>query len=427
MSGQAPESPWRAAQAAGAVLVLAAFLYSLRAILSPFVLFWLLVALLLPFRGRPGHALVITVAAILTLLWVLDTTGFLLAPFVLALVLAYILDPAVDRIAARGVARSIAVVLLALPALGAMVVAALVVVPALGEEVARLIDRAPLIVKRVGDWLALMEERLLRLDLPIVDERSWIERLRRVEPESVIAFLETRKEAIARKAWAAVLGLGRGLGSALTVLGYVVLTPILTFYLLRDYDRLTVRLAELLPRERREVMVGFAREYDRLLSRYLRGQLTVALIIGTLTGLGLWMLRFPHAGLVGVVAAAFNVVPYLGLIASLVPAVLIALVSGNVLLSLGKVVLVFGLVQVLEGTVISPRIVGESVGLHPVWVILALSVGGFFFGFVGLLIAIPLAVLIKLLVIRGVKRYRESMLYRGGTGGSGGVAEARAE
>lgn len=413
MSDRAPESPWRAAQAAGAVLVLAAFLYSLRDVLSPFLLFWLLVVVLLPFRGRPGYALLIAVAAILTALWVLDTTGFLLAPFVLALVLAYILDPLVDRIVLWGVARPLAVILLGLPVVGGIVLAALLVVPALGEEVGRLIERSPLMVKRLGEWLAHVEERLLRVDLPLVDERGWIERLRQVDPNNMMAFLEERKEAIARQLWAAVLGVGRGLGTALTVLGYLVLTPILTFYLLRDYDRLTARLAELIPRPRRVGVVAFVREYDGLLSRYLRGQLTVAVIVGLLTGVGLGLLRFPQAGLVGVVAAVFNVVPYLGLLASLVPAVFIALVSGSVLLSLVKVAVVFVAVQVLEGSVISPRIVGGSVGLHPVWVILALTVGGFFFGFVGLLIAIPVAVLIKLLVQRGLASYRASALYRG--------------
>lgn len=413
MSGPGPDSPWRAAQAAGAVLVLGALLYSMRDLLSPFLLFWLLVALLLPFRGRPGHALVIAVAALLTGLWVLYTVGFLLAPFVLALVLAYVLDPVADRIAAWGVARSLAVGLLALPALGGLVLAVILVVPALGEEVGRLIDRAPVMVRRVGDWLALLDQRLARLNLPLVEEQTWIERLRRVDPNTVIAFLEARKEAIARHAWAAILGLGRGLGSVLTVLGYVLLTPILTFYLLRDYDRLTARLAELVPQGRREAVVSFAREYDRLLSRYLRGQLTVAVIAGLLIGVGLWILRFPHAGLVGVVAGVFNLVPYLGVMVSLVVACLIALVSGDIVLSLGKIALVFAVEQALEGAVIGPRIVGESVGLHPVWVILALSVGGFFFGFVGLLMAIPAAVLVKLLVVRGLVGYRASALYRG--------------
>ena len=135
--------------------------------------------------------------------------------------------------------------------------------------------------------------------------------------------------------------------------------------------------------------------------------------MGVLTGLGFWILGFPYALLLGVVAGVFNIVPYLGLVVSLVPALIIALFSGSVLLSLGKIALVFGVVQLLDSSVIGPRILGESVGLHPVWVILALAVSGFFFGFVGLLLAIPLAVLVKLLLAYGLERYRGSALYRG--------------
>ncbi|HZD05687.1 MAG TPA: AI-2E family transporter, partial [Longimicrobiales bacterium] len=114
-----------------------------------------------------------------------------------------------------------------------------------------------------------------------------VDRIRDIQPAEVIAFLQERQADIARRAWQGVLGLGRGLGSALTVLGYVVLTPVLAFYLLRDWDGLTRYLADLVPGARRDDVVGFFREYDHLLSRYLRGQVTVALAVGSITVLGL--------------------------------------------------------------------------------------------------------------------------------------------
>jgi predicted PurR-regulated permease PerM len=203
------------------------------------------------------------------------------------------------------------------------------------------------------------------------------------------------------------------MGSVVTVLGYVVLTPVLTFYLLRDYDRLVERLKDLMPASAREGVVALAREYDRLVAQYLRGQVLVALILGAITALGLLVLGFPHAVLLGALVAVFNIVPYLGLVLSLLPALFLAVLSGSVGISLLKVAVVYGAAQALEGAVISPRIVGDSVGLHPVWVVLALALGGFFFGFVGLLMGVPLAVGVKLLVLRGVERYRKSDLYRG--------------
>jgi predicted PurR-regulated permease PerM len=210
-----------------------------------------------------------------------------------------------------------------------------------------------------------------------------------------------------------VLGLGRGIGTVFTVLGYVALTPVLTFYLLRDWQRLTAGAADLLPAGRREQIVAFAVDCDRLVSRYLRGQVTVAIAMGVITALGLWIARFPYAGTLGLIVAVFSVVPYLGLVLSLIPAIFIALVSGSVVVSLVKVAVVYGLTQLLEASVISPRIVGGSVGLHPVLVLLALTLGGYFFGFVGLLIAVPAAAVGRLLVERGLRRYRGSALYRG--------------
>jgi len=136
--------------------------------------------------------------------------------------------------------------------------------------------------------------------------------------------------------------------------------------------------------------------------------------VGAITWLGLLVLGFPYSFLLGVTVAVLGVVPYLGLALSLIPAIVIALVSGSVLWSLGKLAIVFGVAQGLEGTVISPRIVGESVGLHPVWIVLALSLGGFLFGFVGLLIGVPLAVGVKLAVVRLLDRYKRTAFYRRG-------------
>jgi predicted PurR-regulated permease PerM len=210
-----------------------------------------------------------------------------------------------------------------------------------------------------------------------------------------------------------LLGIGRGVGAVLTVLGYIVLTPVLMVYLLRDFDRITERVASLIPLPKKEAWTALAREYDNLLSRFLRGQLVAAAIVGVLTWLGLLIAGFPNSGLVGVVAGVFNIIPYLGLVVSIIPVLIIALVSGSILSLLLKAAIVFAIVQFIDGSVTGPRIVGESVGLHPVWVILALALGGFFYGFVGLLLAMPGAVLIKLLLREGVARYRQSGVFTG--------------
>jgi predicted PurR-regulated permease PerM len=163
----------------------------------------------------------------------------------------------------------------------------------------------------------------------------------------------------------------------------------------------------------RDRVLGLAREYDRLLAGYLRGQLLQCSIVGVLTWILFAVAGFPYALLMGVLAGVFNVVPYMGMIVAMVPAVVLALFSGDPLVGLAKAVGVTILVQLIDSTVLGPKIVGDSVGLHPVWVILALSISGYFFGFVGLLIAVPLAVLVSLLLRIALRRYRESSLFRG--------------
>lgn len=404
---------WRGIEAAAVILVLGFFLYATRDILNPLLLFVLLWAVLLPFRGKDGYTALLTVAAVVTLLWLLSSAGSVLAPFLLAMVLAYTLDPLVDKLERRRVSRSLAIGLLTVAAIGVLGVVFLLVLPAALRELGQVVQEAPLFFQRLGAWLESARERVLSVNIPLIDEDDLLLRLQNIDSDSVVVFLQERREALGAWMWGGVLGLGRGIGSVFTVLGYVALTPVLTFYLLRDWDGLTAGIADLVPEPRRESFVSFAGESDRLVSRYLRGQVTVAIALGLITGAGLWITGFPYAGTLALIVAIFSVVPYLGLILSLIPAIFIALVSGSVGVSLLKVAGVYGISQLLEGTVISPRIVGDSVGLHPVWVVLALALGGFYFGFVGLLIGVPAAAVTKLLIARGLERYKASDFYRG--------------
>ena len=404
---------WRLVHGIAVLLVLALFLWELSDVLSPLVLFLALLALMTPYSGSPFHRLVVGSTALLLGLWMLAALGTLLAPFVLAFGLAYILDPLVDRLEHVRLPRPLAILVLALPVLAAVGLLLFLGIPALAEQVQSLVTRSPELVDRLAAWIEGLQAGILGLDLPFVDEQDLVMRLRSLSPDAVTEFVQEKQEEIAAGAWEAVLGLGRGFGTALTILGYLVLTPVLTFYLLRDWDRITATLASYIPRPRYQGWTRFSRDYDDLLSRYLRGQVLAAAIVGVLTWIGLWIAGFPYSGVVGAVAGVFNLVPYLGLVVSLVPALLIAILSGAFLASLLKIGIVFAIVQFLDANIIGPRIVGESVGLHPVWVILAIAVAGYVLGFVGLLLAIPLAILVKLLLEVGLARYRASAMYLG--------------
>lgn len=419
MTESAHLTAWRVVQAAAVLLVLGFFLFALRPVLNPILLFFVLWALLTPFTGKPGHTPLVVITGLLTVIWALATTGTLLAPFVLAFVLAYVLDPVVDKLEARRVPRSLAIVILTLPLVGMLAALVFLIVPAVVVQLGEVVAQTPVFFQRVADFAEGLLERMLAVDIPLIDEEAIIAQLRAVDSAAVMVFLQERQEALRAGLWGGFMGIGRGLSIVITIGSFVVLTPVLTFYLLRDWDLITHTLGDLLPRSRRDGIVSFATDFDRLLSRYLRGQATVAVAIGVITGIGLWIVQFPYAAMLGLVVAVFSVVPYLGLILSLVPALFIALVSGSVGLSLIKVLAVYSIAQILEGTLISPRIVGDSVGLHPVWVVLALAMGGFFFGFVGLLIGVPVAAGVKLLIERGLAQYRASEFHTGIPGADG--------
>lgn len=404
---------WRAWHAVVVLVVLGFFLMSVRSILNPFILFFLFVFLIQPYSGTRHHLLLVSATGLLTFIWLLDTTGFLLAPFVLALVLAYVMHPLVERMERRKIPRTWGTTILALPALGVLALIMFVGIPALSAQIAEFIRGAPTLLQTATTRLEQWQLQLQSRDLPLLDEGALLERMRSIQPEAVMAWLQQRQSAIARGVWTGILGVGKGLSAVLSLLSYVFLTPILIFYLLRDWRDIERRLGELVPGPYRDRVLGFASEYDRLLARYLRGQLLAAGIVGTLTWLGFLIAGFPYALLLGVVAGVFNIIPYMGLVASLIPALIIALFSASPGVALLKILIVFAVVQVLDSSVIGPRVVGEAVGLHPVWVLLALAVSGYFFGFVGLLIAVPLAVLVKLLLALALTRYRTSSLFRG--------------
>lgn len=401
---------WRAIYAATLILVIAAFLFSLRTVFNPFVLFLLLLLLASPFAGSRSHLLLVIAAALLTLVWMLGTLGSLLAPFFLAIVLAYLLRPVVRRVEGPRVSRGLAIGLLSLPVLLLIAAGIFFGVPALAHEIGQFIGRLPAMVHTLRDWVMT---QLTRRDFPLLDEQLLLARIQAFRPEEVLHWVEGRQEQIARRTWEAVIGAGRGVSLGLTILGYLFLAPVLTYYLLRDWERILVAGADLVPTAHRARVASFLTDYDRLLGGYLRGNFVESAIVGALTWLGLLLAGIPSALLLGVAAAVFNLIPYVGLVLTLIPALLVALFTDSVAVSMVEVVVIFAIVQALDGAVIGPKVVGDSVELHPIWIVLSLSVFGFFFGFVGLVLAVPLAVLVKLLLKVGLGRYHASRLYAG--------------
>lgn len=400
-----------AVEVAPAVLVLGALLYAVREVLSPVVLLALLLMVLWPERRQPFVGRLLTAAVVLTILWILAATGSLLAPFLLGLAFAYLLAPAAAWLVRHRVPRALAAVLTLLPFLGGVVLLAAFLVPAIERQVVDLAARLPALLQQLGQWLLDLRTRFLASGPAFLtdEQAAWLQNL---QAGDLVAMAQQRWSSIGRGAWAAFIGVGRGLGTAVTIVLYLVVTPVVTFYLLTSWDRFIGSLANLVPPARRDDAFGFLREYDHLLGRYVRGTLTQAGLVAVVTGGGLAILGFPGALLVGVITGLGNVVPYFGMVLSLIPAVLLALVSGAVVPNLLKLVAVFTVEQVMESTT-GPRIVGGAVGLNPVWVMVAVAFFSVMLGFVGLLLAVPLAILVRMVVERGLARYRASAYYTG--------------
>ncbi len=400
-----------AAEIAPAILVLGALMWQVRGVLSPIVLLALLAMVLWPERRQPFVARLLVAAAALTLLWILSVTGTLLAPFVLGLAFAYLLAPAVAWLVRHRVPRPLAIVLALLPFLGGIVLLVLLLVPALERQVVDLAARLPALLQRFGQWLLDVRTRFLASSPGFLteDQLAW---LRNLQASDLVAMVQQRWSDIAQGAWAAFIGLGKGAWTAVSLVMYVVVTPVVTYYFLASWDRFTKSLARLVPPERRDDVFGFLRDYDRLLGRYVRGTLTEAGLVAVVTGGGLAILGFPGALLVGVIWGLGNVIPYFGLVLSIIPALLLALVSGAVVPNLIKLAVIVAVEQVMEA-VTGPRIVGGAVGLNPVWVMVAIAFFSVLLGFVGLLLAVPLAILVRMAVERALIRYRQSAYFGG--------------
>jgi predicted PurR-regulated permease PerM len=405
-----------AVETAPVLLLLGLLLWDVRAVLTPLVVFPLLLFVLWPLRTFPLGLRTLIAAALIFGLWFVTAMSSVLTPFVVALALAYLLAPAVERLERRRMPRGLAIAAVLIPFLAGLVVLLLVLIPQIERQLLEFASRIPELARRVFGWGLRLRERFVAGGGAGLLTDEQLTRLQTLQPADLVALFRGKWEAIGGYLWQGVLGVGRGIGSGLglmlSILGYVVVAPVVTYYLLKSWPELTGHVESLVPPSRRTAVLGFLREYDQALGRFVRGQLTEAVLVGVLTGGALAVLDFPGAVLIGVVAGIFNLIPVIGLPISIIPGVLFALVAPEVGPALLKLGVVFAVVQFIDGSVTGPRIVGGSVGLNPVWVMVAVLVFGSLMGFVGMLLAVPLAVLAKMFVVRAVQHYRASQLYR---------------
>ncbi len=396
------------AMLAGLLYIL--LLASVREILIPPLVLPLVLVALWPLRDRQGVKPGMSIAALLTLCWGLKVYGGMLGPFLLALAVAYLLAPLVARLEQRGLKRGLAILIVVLPPVLAGIAFLIYAGPQVWQQALTLVNALPRFATTLLDFLSGLRTRAEGLAFLTDAQRTWIHDL---NAEQLGLLLQQNADALLRELAQWGLAFLRRLGTIFGFLGYLVVTPVVAFYLLRDWRPLLVFMEDLIPGAHRRAAVEFIEEYDSALGKFVRGQLIEATLVGTLTGVGLALLGVPSALLLGVIAGIFNLIPYIGLAISIVPALIVALTMPSPLAGLLRVGGVFLIVQFIDGSVTGPRIVGGSVGLHPVVTMLALAFGGAMLGFAGLLLAVPLAVLLKMLGARMLVSYRASAVYGG--------------
>lgn len=345
----------------------------------------------------------IATAVFLVVLWFL---GDVILPFVLGGAIAYFLDPVADRLEKMGLSRVWATVLITVFGLIIFILMALLIIPTLVEQTISLVNSAPEIFAKLYNFLI---ERFPAL----MDANS---NLRQT--------LDSLGEAIQSKGGELVNTVVSSAMSLLNIVILMVIVPVVAFYMLLDWDRMVAKIDSILPRDHAPVIRQIASEVDRTLSSFLRGQGTVCLTMGVFYAIGLMLVGLQFGLLVGAFAGLITFIPYVGALIGGVLAIGLGLFQfwGD-WVSLGLVAGVFALGQALEGNVITPKLVGSSVGLHPVWLMFALTAFGTLFGFVGMLVAVPVAAVIGVLIRFGIGQYQDGRLFQGVAGKSAKTEE----
>jgi predicted PurR-regulated permease PerM len=340
----------------------------------------------------------IATAVFLAVLWFL---GDVILPFVVGGAIAYFLDPVADRLERLGLGRAAATTVISLGALVIVVALVLAVIPTLVNQMTALVNAAPEIFRRLHDFTL---ERFPEL----TDETS-------TARQTLVSIGETIRAKGGQLA-EALLGSAMGVINAVV---FIVVVPVVSFYLLLDWDRMVGRIDGWLPRDHAPVVRRLAGEVNDVLAAFVRGQLSVCLAMGVFYAAALMIAGLQFGLVIGAIAGAITFIPYVGALVGGGLAIGLALFQfwGD-WVSIGIVAAIFAMGQFLEGNVITPRLVGNSVGLHPVWLLFALSAFGSLFGFLGMLVAVPVAAAIGVLTRFGIAQYQASLLYRG--------AEARA-
>ncbi len=360
----------------------------------------------LPVREQVKYWGITTLVFVLILVFL----GNVILPFVMAMALAYMLDPIADRLEKLGLSRVLSTVIITVSAALIVIPLLIIVISTLIQQSAELVNIAP---ELFSNFIRFLEARLPQ----IFDESSRVH-------QGLVQIGETisaRSGTLISTVFNSALGV-------VHILVLIVLVPVITFYLLLDWDRMTAEIDKLIPRDHAPIIRKLVGDINKTIAAFIRGQGTVCLILGSFYAIALMIAGLKFGLIAGSIAGALTFIPYVGALVGGALSIGLALfqfwggveiIDGNEVIVATDwtriliVVAIFAAGQFLEGNILTPKLVGTSIGLHPVWLIFALSAFGTLFGFVGMLIAVPVAASIGVLMRFAITQYHSSRLYRG--------------
>ena len=350
-------------------------------------------------RERNTQTIYFVVAGALLVVIFFYFSRRVLTPFFIAFALAYLLDPVTDRLESFKISRTFSVLVLMAGVFSLVTGIGLLIFPLLKLQAEHLVSNLP-------DYIAIMQEWMYPL-LGVVGEPEKIQGILNRELLKVGELPLKVISSITSILWSSVAGLF----SFILLLANLVIIPVVMFYLLRDYDLINKKMLSFVPARSREQVLSLIKEIDGVLAGFVRGQLMVGLIMAGLYSIGLFFCGTPMSLFIGLLAGLASLVPYLGLVFGFVPAAILTFMQTQDWVLVFGVAGVFAVVQGLEGMIITPRIVGEKIGLHPVAIILAVLLGAEFFGLVGVIVSVPVAAALNVLFTHGLNEYKSSSFY----------------
>ncbi|MEM8914653.1 MAG: AI-2E family transporter, partial [Pseudomonadota bacterium] len=345
---------------------------------------------------------IVAIGAVLLIGFIVYLIRSALMPFALGIVIAYLLDPVADWLERRGIGRGFATLFILIFFFGVVTFAVMTLVPLLGPQLGRLIQEFPGYLSRLSDMVSPMVNQALGF----LDEN---------QVQDLQQAATGYADVAAGWAWSLLQRVWAGGLALIDLISLFVITPMVAFYMLRDFDKIVERLASLVPKPYLETVSMLARESDQALGRFLRGQALVALLLAAYFAIALTLADLRFGLVIGIMAGLLNIVPFVGSIVGFTVSMSVAVTQFDSWVMWVVIAAIFVAGQVVEGNFITPRLIGDAVGLHPVWIIFALMAGGNLFGITGVMLAVPAAAVIGVVLRHSLARYRASHFYVGST------------